>query len=753
MTGIQQSGPVLPGHLVQWSTEGVVQDGGPIPSPQILASLRGANFNTMADQPISLPASITSFQITGILIANASSGISVATGGFYPATSKGGVPLSFETFFVSGPNSLMQANINGYYHQVLCNNTNVGTLNGLLTVWLSLTIPEGRAVTADVYLIGLALPGSPVTAPANPLSSAIGLWYMDGYTSPAPGKTVIPNAATTTPLSTNLVLGPRRQFYSYGFTDFYTSINVGSIIDNNAVAPDGTTQASTIVTGNGVWSIGSSLTTAQIVPGQVYTVGIWAKSVTGGAYFEFVALYGTPITSPKKFLSTSWQRFSFTLTAGTATNSLIGIGATEGGSTSAVIDIIDFTIYPGTVDLGTENLAGHIYLLDAGNTTYSNGLLTQAGDHGVIQFAPTPYYSTLAFTVMAVTQPVVSPLIYRTLQGYLSRINDDALFVGWNLFDVVGGMGLGVAGGGSLNLLAEPQALPWLFDQPLASGNGLAVVAYTWNAATNIQECWVNGVKLLSSHYGFTAENPGFIDLWFNLLAHNDHICYNTYSILALWDTCLTPSQIQAATALLPVRSASMGNLLQNVKWFMTIGDQCAALQFPFIAALTTSPRVRGADYGYTDASVLTGTAFSAVVARVVAAYNSPLPTGQEMVCLVYVGGSDIGTGNAAAVAAALSPYLDTLRRAGIKVIACTLFDRQNASQTQYNTDRAAFNAIVSTWVGVHCDALVNFAAVTHMGANGDHTNATYFQAGGILQTTTGDGLLAVPVVTAVNSL
>ena len=88
------------------------------------------------------------------------------------------------------------------------------------------------------------------------------------------------------------------------------------------------------------------------------------------------------------------------------------------------------------------------------------------------------------------------------------------------------------------------------------------------------------------------------------------------------------------------------------------------------------------------------------------------------------------------------------------KVIACTLYDRAFAAdQTQYDPDRAAFNVIVSGWVGVHADAVLDLAEVTDMGANGDHTNATYFQAGGVLPTAAGDAFLAMPTVTAINSI
>ena len=82
------------------------------------------------------------------------------------------------------------------------------------------------------------------------------------------------------------------------------------------------------------------------------------------------------------------------------------------------------------------------------------------------------------------------------------------------------------------------------------------------------------------------------------------------------------------------------------------------------------------------------------------------------------------------------------------------MYDRAFAAdQTQYNTDRAAFNVIVSGWGGVHADDVLDLAGVTNMGANGDHTNATYFQAGGVLPTAAGDALLAVPTVTAINSI
>lgn len=114
-----------------------------------LGFLSGANFNTTADQPISIHSA--GYIVRKIIVANASANLTLAAGGIYTAAAKGGsaivlaiqayTALSTATKFLD----LTLAAILGSDYQT------VGTL------FLSLTTGQGSAATADIYIIGDSL--------------------------------------------------------------------------------------------------------------------------------------------------------------------------------------------------------------------------------------------------------------------------------------------------------------------------------------------------------------------------------------------------------------------------------------------------------------------------------------------------------------------------------------------------------------------------------------------------------------------
>lgn len=155
---VQQSGTITPGNLVVWVTDGVVGDGGPAPdSTTVLATLLSANFNSILDQTIQLPNTITAFQLTGILITNASLSLTTATGGFYPTTAKGGTALvaagqSYASLTTS--TKLLSATLAAGITTTRYSSANMDVINGYLTMYLSLSVAQGLAATADVYVLG-----------------------------------------------------------------------------------------------------------------------------------------------------------------------------------------------------------------------------------------------------------------------------------------------------------------------------------------------------------------------------------------------------------------------------------------------------------------------------------------------------------------------------------------------------------------------------------------------------------------------
>lgn len=161
MVGIVQSGIVTPGHLMLWATDGVAVDGGVFGASQrVLAALRSANFNDTGDQPLTLPTRITAFQLTGIVITNASDSLTTAAGGFYPTISKGGTALVAAGQVYSSLTTtakLLAATLAGAVATTRYSSANLAIVGGALTLYLSLTTAQGIPCTADVFVMGVDL--------------------------------------------------------------------------------------------------------------------------------------------------------------------------------------------------------------------------------------------------------------------------------------------------------------------------------------------------------------------------------------------------------------------------------------------------------------------------------------------------------------------------------------------------------------------------------------------------------------------
>ena len=152
--GVLQSGNVTPGHLATWTTNGVIADGGPlIGASAVLASLLSADFNTIADQPIVIPASITAFHLSAIYVTNASISLTTAAGGFYPQPAKVGTAIVAAGQVYSALTAstiLLQPTIAG-----AGNNTRFSSVNlPNMAIYFALTTAQGAAAVADIYIIG-----------------------------------------------------------------------------------------------------------------------------------------------------------------------------------------------------------------------------------------------------------------------------------------------------------------------------------------------------------------------------------------------------------------------------------------------------------------------------------------------------------------------------------------------------------------------------------------------------------------------
>lgn len=111
---------------------------------QVLGSLIGANMNSVADQSITI-AGGAKYIISKIVVTNASTSLTLATGGFYTAASKGGTAIVAAAQVFSALTGATK---------VLLPTIAVSDARTEATLYLALTIAQGGAATADVYIIG-----------------------------------------------------------------------------------------------------------------------------------------------------------------------------------------------------------------------------------------------------------------------------------------------------------------------------------------------------------------------------------------------------------------------------------------------------------------------------------------------------------------------------------------------------------------------------------------------------------------------
>lgn len=160
---VQQSGLITIGHLVKWTAPGVIADAGPPQTLQrVLAYIQGADFNSIQDQPLIVPNTVTAFRLNAIIVTNASVPITTAAGGFYTGFSKSGsiVVAAAQVYAaLTGPDILITSTLTAFAASARFSARNL--TNG--QIMLSLTTPQGVPCFADVYLVGSDLSINPAS--------------------------------------------------------------------------------------------------------------------------------------------------------------------------------------------------------------------------------------------------------------------------------------------------------------------------------------------------------------------------------------------------------------------------------------------------------------------------------------------------------------------------------------------------------------------------------------------------------------
>jgi len=118
------------------------------PNPyKLLGKKIGANMNSTSDQAIAISAA--KYFIDKVVVTNASTSLTLAVGGLYTSTSKGGSQVISNTQVFSALTTSTKI--------ILLSSLIAGDVLTASQLYLSLTTAQGGAATADVYLYGYEL--------------------------------------------------------------------------------------------------------------------------------------------------------------------------------------------------------------------------------------------------------------------------------------------------------------------------------------------------------------------------------------------------------------------------------------------------------------------------------------------------------------------------------------------------------------------------------------------------------------------
>lgn len=151
LSGVLQSGPVTPGHLASWTTDGVIQDSG-VTFNNSMALFRSTilhvNFNTTNfdnEILINLPAGYTRWRCNRVMVTNPSGSMAAGTCGLFTGAGGTGVQIVTSGTALTITTAALDTN----------NNAQSLTVNNANTLMLSDTavffrLQNGVPNTADV---------------------------------------------------------------------------------------------------------------------------------------------------------------------------------------------------------------------------------------------------------------------------------------------------------------------------------------------------------------------------------------------------------------------------------------------------------------------------------------------------------------------------------------------------------------------------------------------------------------------------
>lgn len=161
MSGVLQSGPVTPGHLASWVTDGVIADSGVTFTNTygtFASTVTAINFNlTNYDNaiPINLPAGYTRYRVERIILSDATASLSTATCGVFTETGGAGFAVVASGSAITVTQTTPDTNNNAQSFTIVDQNTMVLSDTVL---FFRVQNPQGVAAFGNVTIIYQPLP-------------------------------------------------------------------------------------------------------------------------------------------------------------------------------------------------------------------------------------------------------------------------------------------------------------------------------------------------------------------------------------------------------------------------------------------------------------------------------------------------------------------------------------------------------------------------------------------------------------------
>jgi len=475
------------------------------------------------------------------------------------------------------------------------------------------------------------------------------------------------------------------------------------------------------------------LTQAISIAAGTYTMSIYAKSNTGvNQKIRFCYVAGSRVNSADQTVTTSWQQFSFTFTAGAAITNIVAL------NTDAAGEALDILIYGPQLQSGSSATAyiptqGHLQLgrylaTDTGDPTWFSGGLTFGPAAGKDCRCVLPQlYSMSRITVYCVAKWNGNG----SLSGYNPLVGEDYAQPRFNL------------------AMNDVNQVRFKFNGTNADARNVTPNDGSYHLWTGIYDgtnvrYFLDDMEVWSTPASLAAVNVlrlfvGQINAagWLN----------GNISYILLYNKAHTQAQVRQTLNVLQNIMVKRSITVQPLPKFGcfegdSITDPTIIGLYPVLTLQSMTPIMQGRNFALSGSSMVQ---LQARAAQVDATFN---PRGLRILS-IFIGANDGGDGDVTFYNNLKASCL-ARRATGWKTVVLTLLP-QSTSHNPFNTFRNSVNSMIyadHSW----CDAIADVASDATFGTDAAANNTTYY-SDGLHPTSTTHNLMAPYVEAAFHAV